>query len=171
MRLKICFPFPSNLICVLCVSAVSFTSLTSGCGQKQEPAVPQGPSMMSNAPTVGGEPVPPGKEITEIVKLSVTSNSEFVVRAEKRSLEVVQHFDAELAKSGWKKRTPKDDKEAGQRKWMSTGSKVGPTEAYDAAWVNPKTGRVAILNLWHSAESPGVQQGTFELFDKGSAPL
>jgi hypothetical protein len=168
MQRKSGFSVLSGLLCVLCASAVGSIS---GCGQKEDAAPPPPPVGRIEPPSRSGEVVPPGKELTEIVKLSVTSNSEFAVRAEKRSLEVVQHFDAELAKTGWKKRTPKDDKEAGQRKWITTGATVGPTEAYDASWVEPKTGRIAILNLWHSADEPGVQHGTFELFDQGSAPL
>ena len=106
----------------------------------------------------------------EIGSLPVEENVEFRVRAEKRSLAVVEHYDAELAKRGWKKLQPESEQDPGHREWVSTGMPKGPTDAYSAVWSDRKTGKLAELNVWHTAEHPEIQQGTFEIRAKDSAP-
>jgi hypothetical protein len=99
------------------------------------------------------------------------------VPLEKRSPAVAEHYDRELAAKGWQKRAPKAG-QPGQRQWIAIAVQAGggaatsgPTDAYDAAWEDPKTGRVAVLNLWHAAKDPSVQHGTFDIYEKGQAPF
>ena len=84
---------------------------------------------------------------------------------------VVDHYDALLLARGWKRFVPKNSQQPGQRKWVSLGATMGPTDAYDAAWVDPRTGRFALLSIFHTAEEPDVQRGTFEIFRKGKWPV
>jgi hypothetical protein len=43
---------------------------------------------------------------------------------------------------------------------------AGPKENYDAAWFDPKSGKKALLSLWHMSDSPDVQHGTFDVWEK-----
>jgi len=97
-------------------------------------------------------------------------NQEFEVRVGSRSALVVERYDAELTGMGWEKVAPAEGK-PGQRKWTSMGAKVGPTDFFDAAWKDPKSGRTAVLTLFHKAETPEVQHGTFDVYPKGEGPM
>jgi hypothetical protein len=157
--------FPgARRLCALMATGLALTA-PAGCGPRAQPPAESVPRGVSPA-------VPTGEPVAAVGELDVTRDLDFRVRvAEQRSLEVVEHFNRELAARGWKKLRPKLVELPGQRQWISTGAPVGPTEAFDAAWEHPETGRVAVLNLWHTAERPEIQHGSFELFEKERAPL
>jgi hypothetical protein len=95
----------------------------------------------------------------------------FEVSVPARSLAVVEHYDKLLAERGWVKKLPQKATDPGARKWISTGARVGPSDAYDAAWQEPKSGRVALLNIWQVGGEADRQHGTFEFFLKGQSPF
>lgn len=96
--------------------------------------------------------------------------AEISVALPKHSLAVVEYYDRALTARGWKKREAKSDDDPGHREWIEMPVPAGPTDLYDAAWVDPKTGRTAVLNLFHTKEDPEIQQGNFEIHAKGQAP-
>lgn len=156
--------------CPRALLGVSAVLLLSGCGPGGAPPVSEGGSPGRNAPAAKA-PVPKKVELRKIEDLSTTKDETgFAIAAQPQSEKVVEYYDQKLAAEGWKKVTPEEDG-PGQRKWLSTGAKVGPTSAYDAAWKDPKTGRVAVLSIWHEADEPNVQHGTFEIHDKNDSPL
>lgn len=116
--------------------------------------------MLGRTPGQESEPV-------ELERLAVDPgrNTDFTVKAPHRSLGVVERYEAALTGMGWKARKPGSETEPGQRKWISPGP-VGPTDAYEAAWEDPKTGRVAVLNVWHIGGKEGVQHGSFQIMDR-----
>jgi hypothetical protein len=150
------------LLRALCVSAMSLS--LAGCGPRGEPAPPVQPAPGTRAQAK------PEEKLDEVETLDAARGAEFRVKAEKRSMAVVEHYDRALAARGWQKLAPKSPESPGQRKWISMASVTRFTDSYDAAWKDPQTGRVAFLTVWHTAESPAVQQGTFEIYEKGQAP-
>lgn len=156
-----------------CIPVALFISVVtlSGCGGPPQPGGSTAPAPGVASP--GSGVTPPGGHdalVTDVHTLNVTQGSKFRVKADLRSLAVADYFEGELLKAGWKKKLPKDSTQPGQRKWY-TVAPVGFTDGYDAAWVDPKTGRVALLNLSHRSDDPGVQHGEFEIFEKAVAPL
>jgi hypothetical protein len=79
---------------------------------------------------------------------------------------VIDHYDAELTKQGWKKWTPTKPTQPGQRKWTPVPMGKKPVEAYEAAWQDPKSGKIAVVNVWQDPHDPTVQKGTFDIMDK-----
>jgi hypothetical protein len=135
--------------------------------------------LLSGCRTGDGSPAAPPAPVTrapgaprldDVTKLDTEHDVRFRVKAAPRSPAVVEHYDTELLKRGWKKAGPTADDPAGARKWLSTGAKVGPADLFDARWTDPATGRVAELNLWHRAETEDVKEGTFAIHEKGESP-
>jgi predicted small lipoprotein YifL len=153
----------------LCVSAViiAFCAL-AGCGPKGEPGSTPAANVTTGTPQP--EPRPAQPVVTEVRSLETTRSTEFQIPVGKQSLTVVEYYDAELAKQGWKDRMPRKQTEPGARKWITIPVKVGMTDGYEAAWVHPPSGRGALLFLWHETKDPDVQHGTFDLFSRGQAP-
>jgi hypothetical protein len=132
----------------------------AGCGPKGEPPVAVANAPAANAP---GKPPKAEKPPQQIAALSTKEDVDFTVATEHRSLAVMYHYEKALTGAGWKHRTPKTAKDRGQRRWTDMDVTMGPQEFYDAAWVDPKTKRVAVLSLWHVAGEDEVQHGTFEI--------
>ena len=114
-------------------------------------------------------PAPP--QPVAISSLQVDRSGSFLVRAEKRSLGVVEHYNRELAARGWSRAKPSLMELPGHRRWFGSSSGLGRVEVFDAAWEDPASGRVAVLTLWYAVGDPGTQYGAFEIFDKNRAPL
>ena len=136
-----------------------------GCGPKGEPPAPAANAPAANAPAARAEP------LQKIEELTIADTADFQVASEHRSLAVVEHYQKKLAEQGWKKREPRSKTDRGQWKWSDLGMAAGPNEYYDAAWVDPKTGRVAVLNVWHLTDEKDVQHGSFQIYAKGEDAL
>lgn len=115
-------------------------------------------------------PSPSPAAAEKLQSLPVDRNTDIRVPLPKRSLAVVEYYDRALAARGWKKREAKGEDDPGRREWVEVPVPAGPSDLYDAAWTDPKTGRTAVLNLFHTKESPETQQGTFEIHAKGQTP-
>lgn len=102
----------------------------------------------------------------KVADLPTDHSTDIKVEAEPKSMTVVEHYDAALTGAGWEKYQPTAESKPGQRKWLSMGVKMGPTDVYDAAWFDPKSGKKALLSVFHTAEAPKVQSGTFEVWEK-----
>src|SRR4051812_42426912 len=91
--------------------ALALLAVATGCRPAVPPeSPPAGPPV---SPTVNApRPVVAKPRLQDIRMLPADRDVKFAVRAPGHSLAVVQHFDAELAKRGWKKRSEGDD-----RKW------------------------------------------------------
>jgi len=112
-------------------------------------------------------PAPPGTpRVHTLDALGTQRNYEFRLSLPHRSPAVVEKLDRDLAQQGWVKAEPAFQ-QPGQRRWLPVRAGGQSTEGYDARWIHPKTGRVALLGIWYRAGDPTVQYGTFELFDAG----
>lgn len=141
--------------------------IVGGCGPRASGPEPSGPGAEGGA--AGSRPKRE-QGMAMIKDLPTDRNAEFRVRVEKHSMEVVEHYDRDLLGRGWEKLQPTNPDDPGQREWVTMDVPAGPTDLFDAAWKDPKTGKTAILNLFHTKEMPEAQQGTFEVYGKGDAP-
>ncbi len=141
--------------------------IVGGCGPRT--SAPQG---RGAEPEGGATSSRPKREqgMAMIKDLPTDRDAEFRVRVEKHSMAVVEHYDRDLLGRGWEKLQPTNSEDPGQREWVTMDVPAGPTDLFDAAWVDPKSGKTAVLNLFHTKELPEVQQGTFEVYNKGDAP-
>jgi hypothetical protein len=126
-----------------------------GCGPDEPPRVQPAPEAQVQAK--------PQEPLQEIAALDTSQNTKIRVKADKHSMAVVEHYDAELAARGWQKVAAKGPEDRGQRKWQAMSPTTGYSAMFDAVWKDPKTGRTAVLTLWNPASDPDVQQGAFEI--------
>lgn len=144
-----------------------------GCSSSDRPppAPPQTEMYGSSVPPATAPPPAHTAATTDLEKLNFSTKEAFEVELPSQSREVEKHYDTLAEKQGWVKKMPRRPTDPGARKWISTGARVGPTDAYDAAWEDPKSGEVAVLNLWHVAGEEKRQHGTFEVFSKEQSPF
>jgi hypothetical protein len=137
--------------------------LVGGCNPKPETPAPEAVATKPPAPRGPGEPE---KVLESLDSLGPNGPEKFAVRAEKQDPKVAQHYERVMAAAGWKPLKPKTELDP-QRKWKTLPHNAGPTDLYDAGWVNPKTGQTAVLQLWHTGTHPDLQEGLFEVRAKG----
>lgn len=146
---------------------------TGNTPDSQEPDAPtdKRPEGIAGLPGKPSTKAPPQVERSaKMLSLPVDRATGISVELERRSLAVVEYYDRALAGRGWKKREPKGEDDPGQREWIEMPVPAGPSDLYDAAWIDPKSGRTAVLNLFHTKEQPELQQGSFDIYAKGQAP-
>ena len=137
--------------------------LTGGCNPK--PETPASETVATKPPVQRG-PGEPENVLESLASLGPDGPGKFAVRAEKQDLKVAEHYERVMGEAGWEPLKPKTDLDP-QRKWKTLPHNAGPTDLYDAGWVNPKTGQTALLQLWHTGTHPHLQEGLFEVRARG----
>jgi len=150
---------------LLAVGALAAGLVLAGCMPKGG-MQPVGP-----VPSNQGGPAQP----QTIDQLITDRDTDFTIKQPLKSTAVVKYYDEKLLAEGWKIYKPKKADDPGQRKWLLIGRrdapKGSPIGGYGALWQDPKTGRVAELNLLHRAQEKDVQYGTFTIYAKDNSPL
>lgn len=156
---------PSGTLVTVLTLLTALTALIglTGCG---------GPPAAEDLQPVTARPQPrSGPNVMEVTAIEPLKPGEYNIRVPKRSLTALERVESALLKAGWEVAKPKSPTGSGQRSWFGTGLKIGPTDAYDAAWTDPKSGRIARLTLAHMAEHPDLQHVSLEFFDAVESPL